>query len=229
MIKYILILFVTAISNVLTLADDTPFPSKNSFKINPFSLLDWHNQAFTIAYERSFNFKNESPFSWQLEVGAILANYVIPNENYTGIKCRGDLRYYFKPKESYQFFTALNSGISYTNYSSLMTYYLTSSGRTIWSWNSIGAYKLKQVKFEKTAITVNLIVGLNKKINDKLYFEIYGGLGTRKTELVSTTPDFDMPGWSPINYYDMKGYYVVPGKFNYINCTGGMKFCFVIN
>lgn len=227
--KYFFLLIFTVISYKITFGDKTPYPPKNTFKINPFSLLDWHNQAVTIAYERSFNFNNGSPFSWQLEAGAILANYVIPNENYTGIKFRGDIRYYFNPQKNYQFFTALNSGISYTNYSSLMTYYLTSSGRTIWSWNSIGAYKLKQVKFEKTAITINLILGLNKKINDKLYFEIYGGLGTRKTELVSKTPDFDMPGWTPVNNYDMKGYYLVPGKFNYINCTGGMKFCFVIN
>ncbi|NUM32031.1 MAG: hypothetical protein HUU47_06875 [Bacteroidetes bacterium] len=217
------------IFNTITFCDDTPFEKKNSFKINPFSLLDWHNQAFTIAFERSFNYNGYSPFSWQIEGGAIMANYVFPNEHYTGIKARGDLRYNFKSKSKIQFYGALNSGYTYTNYKTLMTYIESASGNSTWTWSSIAAYRLKPVEFDKNVVTVNMILGFNRLINSKLYIDIYAGLGTRKTKITTPTENYYMPGWNPLNYYDMRGYYIVPGKFNYPNFTAGMKFCFIID
>lgn len=226
--KKTLLILVLSFSIFNSFGEKTPFSKKNSFKINPFSLLDWHNQAITFAYERSFKYESESPFSWQIEAGPILANYVIPNEHYRGIKARGDIRYYLKPQKKINVFAAINSGYSYANYSTMMTYYANSSGSWQWSWNRIGAYKLKLVEFEKNVITVNLILGFDRKITENLSIEAYAGLGTRKTEISTKTLNYFMPGWTPVEYYDMSGFYVVPGKFNYANLTGGMKFCFAI-
>lgn len=227
--KLLLLGFVCLALNYSSHSIDKPLEKKNSFKINPFSLLDWHNQSITVAYERSFNFNGYSPFSWQLEGGAIMANYVFPNEKYNGLKARGDLRYNFKPQKKIQIFGAINAGYTYTNYSTIMTYNSQATSSSAWSWNTISAYRLKLVEFDKNVVTVNLILGFNRVINSKLIFETYAGLGTRKTKISSKTENYYMPGWTPIKYYDMRGYYIIPGKFNYPNFTAGMKFCFNLN
>lgn len=219
------VLLVLGLINI-SIAQDTVLRFKSKFKINPFSLIDWHNQSFTLAYERAINSKSLMPFSWQVEAGPIIANYSFPNEYYRGFKTRFELRYYTstKPSDKSQFFIGVNTGYNRVWYKTTMSYSPTGNGS---SWN--GIHKLKEVIFAKQVNTVNLFLGFTKRINRRLMYEFYGGIGTRKTKIKSKNPDYYMLGWQPDNAFDLSGYYTMAGKFNYINFTGGIKFGFWLN
>lgn len=221
-LKFLILLVFGAIS--VSKAQDTVLQYKSIFKINPFSLVDWHNQSFTLAYERVINSKSVLPFTWQLEAGPILSNYTFPNENYRGYKTRFEIRFYNRSTHIRQFFFGLNTGYNQVWYKTTMSYSPTGNGS---SWS--GIHRLKEVSFMKKINTVNFLIGYIKPVNKKLYVEFYGGVGTRKTNLKSQTKDYNMVGWQPDNQFDMSGYYTEAGKFNYPNFTGGIKFGFKIN
>ena len=224
------VLLVLGLINI-SIAQDTVLRFKSKFKINPFSLIDWHNQAFTVAYERATKSNSIMPFTWQIEAGPIMANYSFPNDYYRGFKTRLELRYYTKQRNPYSnpedrnhFFIGINTGYNRVWYKTTMSYNPTGNGS---SWS--GIHKLKEVSFVKQVNTVNMLLGFTNSINSKLMFELYGGLGTRRTNIKSKTPNYFMIGWLPDNQFDLSGYYTEAGKFNYMNVTGGMKFGFILN
>ncbi|MFM9946002.1 MAG: hypothetical protein ACKVQB_12310 [Bacteroidia bacterium] len=224
------LIFILILGNIAK-SQDTILKFKSVFKVNPFSLVDWHNQAFTIAYERVISHKSLMPFTWQIEAGPIILNYAFPNDFYRGFKTRFEIRYYStqyapktKPGEHRQFFVGMNTGYNQVWYKTTMSYSPTGNGS---SWS--GIHKLKEVTFVKRVNTVNLLLGFIKPVNNRLIFEIFGGVGTRRTNIKSITKGYHMLGWQPDSQFDMSGYYTEAGKFNYINFTGGLKFGFKLN